>query len=459
MLTRTKIVVVALLTLLVIGGGGFVLFSDNDDASQEASLSDTTEHRHPEASEQDAAGPQTGLAAYDKDGDGVVYQGGMHPDVVQDEPGDCPVCGMALTPVRVDEQAEEGTLRISSATIQNIGVRTAEVTVEPLRRTIRATGHFEMDERGMRTVSLKVGGWVETLHADYDGAIVKKGEPLLELYSPELVATQEEYLLALRNAQRMGESSDAQRLLDATRRRLDYWDLTDAQIKEIEATGEPKRTVTFYAPSSGEVMHKNVKEGQRIEPGRALMDIGDISTVWLIADVHEQDLSWIEVGMPVRIRLVSDPGATQAGRVDHIYHMLDTETRTAKVRITLPGGHRTLRKPGAYATVYLEARPTEATPVVPSEAVVSNGEHDVVIQALGDGQFRPRPVTTGLETGGQVQILSGLTGGEQIVTSAQFLIDSEARLIGALRAMTDTVAAEQTAMPEPHMDSHQGHAH
>jgi multidrug efflux pump subunit AcrA (membrane-fusion protein) len=331
--------------------------------------------------------------------------------------------------------AEEGIVQVSPATVQNIGVRTAEVTVEPLRRRVRATGQFKMDERGMRTVSLKVGGWVETLHADYEGAIVEKGEPLLELYSPELVATQEEYLLALRNARRMGESSDAQRVLEATRRRLSYWDLTNGQIEEINETGEPKRTVTFYAPSSGEVMHKNVTEGQRIEPGRSLMDIADISTVWLIAEVNQQDLPWIEVGMPVDIRLVSDPGDTQEGRVDHIYHMLDADTRTARVRITLPGGHRTLRKPGAYATVYLEARPTEATPVVPSEAVVSNGEQEVVIQALGDGRFRPRPVTTGLETGGQVQVLSGLSGGEQIVTSAQFLIDSEARLEGAMSSM------------------------
>ncbi len=330
---------------------------------------------------------------------------------------------------------EEGVVRISPATVQNIGVRTAEVTVEPLRHRVRATGQFKMDERGMRTVSLKVGGWVETLHADYEGAIVEKGEPLLELYSPELVSTQEEYLLALRNARRMGESSGAKRLVEATRRRLGYWDLTDEQIEEIEAQGEPKRTVTFHAPTSGEVMHKNVKEGQRIEPGRNLMDIADISTVWLIAEVNQQDLPWIEVGMPVDIRLVSDPGKTREGRVDHIYHMLDADTRTARVRITLPGGHRTLRKPGAYATVYLEARPTEATPVVPSEAVVSNGEQEVVIQALGDGSFRPRPVTTGLETGGRTQILDGLSGDEQIVTSAQFLIDSEARLEGAMSSM------------------------
>ncbi len=395
MFTRSRVLAATLLTVLLLATGWYLTVSggngSNDDASQQdMSMSDTTQ--------------QSGMESMDN---------------MKDDP-------MA---------SDEGVVRVSPATVQNIGVRTAEVTFEPLRRTIRTTGRFKMDERGMRTVSLKVGGWVETLHADYEGAIVKEGEPLLELYSPQLVSTQEEYLLALRNARRMENSEDAKRLVEATRRRLDHWDLTDEQIEEIEARGEPKRTVTFHAPTSGEVMHKNVKEGQRIEPGRDLMDIADISTVWLIADVNQQDLSWIEVGMPVRIRLVSDPGTIQEGTVDYIYRMLDTESRTAKVRVTLPGGHRTLRKPGASATVYLEARPTEATPVVPSEAVVSNGEQEVVIQALGEGRFRPRPVTTGLETGGRVQVVDGLSGGEQIVTSAQFLIDSEARLEGAMSSM------------------------
>lgn len=387
MFTRSRILTATLLALLLLATGWYLTFSEEDGSSPGLSGPDTTQKSAVTSMQNASTGDQ------------------------------------------------EGVVRVSPATVQNIGVRMAEVTVEPLRRTIRTTGQFKMDERGMRTVSLKVGGWVETLHADYEGALVKKGEPLLELYSPELVSTQEEYLLALRNARRADESSDAKRLLEATRRRLQHWDLTEAQIEEIEDTGEPKRTVTFYAPTSGEVMHKNVKEGQRIESGRDLMDIANISTVWLIADVNEQDLSWIEVGMPVRIQLVSDPGATQEGTVDHIYHMLDTETRTAKVRITLPGGHHTLRKPGAYATVHLEARPTEATPVVPSEAVVSNGEQKVVIEALGEGRFRPRPVTIGLETGGRVQILDGLSGGEKIVTSAQFLIDSEARLEGAMSSM------------------------
>jgi len=400
MFTRSRVLAATLAAVLLLAIGWYLVFSgetpsENSGPSQEMSMSDTTQ--------------PSGMASMD------------HKDMDNTENGSM--------------GDQEGVVRVSPATVQNIGVRTAEVTVEPLRRTIRTTGQFKMDERGMRTVSLKVGGWVETLHADYEGAIVKKGEPLLELYSPELVSTQEEYLLALRNARRMEESSDAKRLVEATRRRLDHWDLTESQIEEIEARGEPKRTVTFHAPTSGEVMHKNVKEGQRIEPGRNLMDIADLSTVWLIAEVNQQDLPWIEEGLPVQIRLVSDPGEMQKGRVDHVYNMLDADTRTARVRITLPGGPRTLRRPGSYATVYLEARPTEPTPVVPSEAVVSNGEREVVIQSLGDGRFRPLSVVTGLETSGRVQVLSGLSGGEKVVTSAQFLIDSEARLDGAMSGM------------------------
>lgn len=404
--------------------------SQTDD--RPASTSDTTHADMAQSSR-----PSSGLAAYDENGDGIVYQDGMHPQIVQDEPGTCPICGMDLQPVRVNG-TEAGTVRIDPTTLQNIGVRTAEVAVEPLGRRIRTTGHFMMDEEGEHTVALKVGGWVEKLYADYDGQIIEKGESLLELYSPELVATQEEYLLAFRNVQRLDGTSgaaDAKRLLEAARRRLAYWDLTDAQIEQLEQRGKPRRTVTFYAPASGEVMHKQVREGQHISAGQALMDIVDISKVWLIVDVYEQDLPWISVGTPARIQLASEPGKTYRGQISHIYHMLNEETRSARARIELPGGHRTLLKPGAYATVYLQGEQTAPTPVVPSESVVRTGDEELVVMALGEGRFRPQPVVAGRASDGKTQILEGLHGGEQIVTSAQFLIDSEAKLSSALDAM------------------------
>ena len=407
-----------------------------------------------DAAAQSADVEQSGLAAYDKNGDGIVYQDGMHPQIVQDEPGTCPICGMELMPVRVDGSGGGG-VTIDPATLQNIGVRTAEVTVEPLGRTIRTTGRFKMVEKGAETVSLKVGGWVEELYVDFDGAIVRKGQPLLELYSPQLVATQQEFLLAWRNAQRLAEgpaAEDAKRLLEAAVRRLAYWDLTEEQVKRLTETGEPQRTITFYAPASGEVMHKKVVEGQHIQPGQPLMDIMDISEVWLIADVYEQDLSWVNVGTPARIELVSDPGKVYRGTVDYIYHMLETDTRTAKARITLPGGHNTPLKPGAYATVYLQSRMSEPSPVVPDESVLQTGERAVVILALGDGRFRPQEVDLGIQANGRVQVLEGLKGGEEVVTSAQFLIDSEARLSSALSAMSSSAAEDTTNLVETMSD-------
>ena len=419
--------------VLSLFASGVLLAGCGGGSSGEAAGSDST-------AVSEAAG---GLAAYDKNGDGIVYQGGMHPNVIQDEPGNCPVCGMKLTPTPIDGNTagggEGGSVKVSPVTMQNMGVRTAEVDTAALGREIQTTGRFEMNEQGMHAVSLKVGGWVENLYADYEGDMVREGQPLLDLYSPELVSTQEEYLLALRNARRLEggpAAENARQLLSSARRRLAYWDLSEAQIERLKETGEPKRTMTFYAPASGEVMHKSVTEGQRIRSGQTLMHIADVSEVWLIVDIYEQDLSWVEVGTPARIELVSQPGKTYRGKVDEIYHMMDAETRTARARIELPGGHNTPLKPGAYATVYLEGQRAEPAPVVPAEAVVSGGEREVVIEALGDGRFRPVPVRTGVRSGGRVQILSGLEGGERVVTSAQFLIDSEARLQSALGAMT-----------------------
>lgn len=382
----------------------------------------------------DASG---GLAAADKNGDGTVYQAGMHPWIIRDEPGQCPICGMDLVPVQVD-RIQDGSVRIDPVTLQNIGVRTAHVEVASMSRELRTTGRFEMDERGAHNVSLKVSGWIEKLHVDYNGAIVRRGAPLLDLYSPDLVSTQEEYLLARRNYERLAGSpaaQDARRLLEAARRRLSYWDLTEDQIRRLDTGGEPQRTVRFYVPASGEVMNKQVAEGQYVEAGRSLMSIVDVSRIWLMVDVYEQDLGWVRPGTEAMIELPYEAGRTYRGRVDHIYHMLETDTRTARARITLAGGHGGPFKPGMYATVRLIGGQSEPVPTVPDEAVVRSGNREVVIVALGGGRFTPAEVITGMQSGGRIQILQGLSGTENVVTSAQFLIDSEARLRSAVGAM------------------------
>jgi len=442
-----------LLVLLALAAGGLIggiVTAWQMGASESASSPTARSASGPSASDTSASGMSasdtsadgasaqsaSGLAAYDENGDGVVYQGGMHPDVVQDEPGSCPICGMQLTPVQVGGQQEEGTVQVSAATLQNIGVKTATVSVEPLSRRMRTTGRFQAHD-GLRTaISPKVNGWIDRLHVDYEGARVRKGEPLFDIYSPELVATQEEYLTALRNARTLGvDDPGSQRLVEAARRRLAYWDITDEQIQELKEAGTPQRTLTFAAPASGTVTHAPVTEGEKISSGQTLMHITRLSPLWLMVDVYEQDLAWIDVGTEAEIQLPHAPGTTIGGTVDYIYDEIDRDTRTARARISVPNPRGKL-KPGMYATVTLQGRRAEARPLVPQEAVVSSGERDIVIRSLGEGRFRPVPVTTGLSADGRTQILSGLEGGETVVTSAQFLIDSEARLQGALRSLT-----------------------
>ncbi len=389
----------------------------------------------PPAAEGAATG---GLAAKDLNGDGIVYQSGMHPWIVEDAPGQCPICGMDLQPVPVSGAAA-GTVEIDAVTQQNIGVRTAPVEVRSISRDLRATGVFAASDRAREVVSLKVSGWVERLYVDAEGDRVRAGQPLLELYSPQLVSTQEEYLLALRNRELLG-GGDGDRLVEAARRRLALFDISPAQIERLESTGEVTRTLTIYAPASGTVVEKRVVEGMQATAGMALMEIVDLSRLWLQVDVPEQDLGWVDVGTRAVVRLESQPGTELTGQVEYVYDTLDPATRTGTARVSVPNPGRRI-KPGMFATATLFGAPSEAHPTVPSEAVIRTGDEAVVILALGEGQFRPQPVTLGEEGEGAVQILAGLDGGETIVTSAQFLIDSEARLaaaVGAMAAGTDT---------------------
>lgn len=325
-------------------------------------------------------------------------------------------------------------VRIDPVTIQNMGVQTAIVEVRPLVRSIRATGHFVMDEQAERTISPKVSGWIEHLEADFDGKRVRAGDHLFDLYSPEVLATQEELLAAL---------TFDERLAEAARRRLRLWDIPEHIIEQVERTGTPMRTIPFDAPSSGEIMRKNVTEGAHVAAGDRLMDIVDISRTWLIVDVHEQDLAWVGVGTQAEVELPWNPGNSFDGEIDYIYHMLNEPLRAARARIVLTarnagghaGGHSSPFKPGMFATVYLEGRPAPAAPVVPVSSIVRDGRNEVVIVALGEGRFQPVHVTSGLTSDGYTQIREGLTGGERIVTSAQFLIDSEARLGAAMAGM------------------------
>jgi len=389
----------------------------------------------------------TGLAAYDRDGDGYVYQDAMHPEVVQDEPGLCPICGMALTHVPTGAAGRPvGLVEIDPVTLQNMGVRTAEVTMETLERTLRTTGTVEANDAARTAVTLKVGGWIERLHVNVEGQRVRRGQPLLELYSPDLVATQQEYLLALRNRQLLGGGPEAERLVEAARTRLRLFDVSEEQVARLEQTGEVQRTLTIYSPASGTVVDKVAVEGMQATPGQALMQIVDLGTLWVQTAVPEQDLGWVRPGVRAEIMLPSEPGVTTTGRVGYVYDTMDPQLRTGTARVTVgnPGGRL---KPGMYATVTLYGPLAEAAPTVPADAVIRTGTEAAVVVDEGGGRFRPVPVVLGEEADGRVQILQGVEAGARVVTGAQFLIDSEARLAAAVGAMAGAGHEGHTPTP------------
>ena len=343
-----------------------------------------------------------------------------------------------------------GTVVVSSRTQQTMGVRTTRVGVHALDRQVRTTGRFALPDDARHAVAPKVDGWVERLHVAYEGARVRRGDPLMDVYSPALVAAQEEYLLARRHADQQAGTDgaeDARRLLRAAERRLAYWDVTDAQRARLRQTGEPTKTLTFYAPASGTVTAKHVTEGQEMRAGTTVLEITDLGRLWLMVDVYEQDLAWVRPGAAATVMLPYQPGPPLAGRIDYVYDTLDPATRTVRARLVVPNADGALR-PGMYATAILRGHPTPPTPVVPTDAVIRSEGRDVVVEALGEGRFRPRAVETGLEADGHVQITSGLVGGERVVTRAQFLIDSEARLSNALGAMSGG-DAPPTDAPRP----------
>lgn len=405
-----------------------------DDAEPTSTVS-----RTPGLSEGDAV-PATGpLAQYDLNGDGIVYQDGMHPQIVQDEPGQCPICNMDLTPVSVSGGGEAGVVEIDPATLQSMGVRTALVTSRELERTLRTTGTVEARDDARETVTLRVGGFVERLYVDTEGQRVRQGQPLLEIYSPELVSTQQELLLAVRNRALLGGGDGADRLVQAARTRLRLFGLGAQQIAQVERTGTIQETVTLFSPASGTVQNKRIVDGMQATPGMPLMDIVNLGSVYLQVAVPEQDLGWVSRGTRAVATVTSLPGEELRGRVDYVYDTIDAAMRTGTARVTLanPGGRL---RPGMYATATLYGAASARGPVVPSEAVVrTGGEAEgeaLVIVALGGGRFRPVTVRIGEEAGGLVRILAGLAVGDRVVTSAQFLIDSEARLSSAIAGMS-----------------------
>lgn len=335
-------------------------------------------------------------------------------------------------------------VEISSDQQKLIGVKTVKAAYLPMKRVIRAVGRVDVDESRQATINAKIEGWIEKLYVDKTGSYVRKGERLAEIYSPELVATQEEFLTALKwtketGAASQGEKSassdisrmlakDAAATLAAARQRLVWWDISPAQIKTIEETGRPVRTLTLYAPVSGFVTQKMVVAGMRIMPGEKMFDIVDLSSLWVIADIYEYELPFVKVGNPATITLSYLPGVEITSRIDYIYPNVSAETRTIKVRLKIANHHHQL-KPQMFGDVVIRVDLGKKL-VIPESAVMDTGTAMVVYVDRGEGAYEPREIKTGLRAEGIIEVLRGLKSGERVVAAANFLVDSEAQLKG-----------------------------
>jgi len=418
------------------------------------------------------------------------YTCGMHPMIITDKPGTCPICGMELTPLKVgtgggdgaakpegerkirywvapmdptyirdepgkspmgmdlvpvyeDQEPGGSTISIDPVTSQNMGVRTAKAKRMDLTRTIRTVGLIAYPEPQQYVINTKIGGWVEKLYVNENGQLVKQGEKLLEIYSPELVSAQEEYLLALKNRDALDASpfpqiaESGRQLLEASRRRLQLWDISDRQIERLERTRQVEKRLTLYAHRSGIVSMKMIQEGQFVQSGMQLMTISDISRVWVQADIYEYELPWVKVGQPAEIVLPFVGRKKVAATLDYLYPYVEPKTRTVKARFVLDNPEYEL-KPDMYVNVHLKTSPVKDALTVPAEAVLHSGEKETVFIALGDGKFEPRQVKTGLQDEqGNLQIVQGLLDGDTVVTSAQFLLDSESKLREAIAKMLE----------------------
>jgi Cu(I)/Ag(I) efflux system membrane fusion protein len=426
----------------------------------------------------------------------TLYTCGMHPQVIQDHPGNCPICGMKLEPVRKAPGASpaavkyykstmipgetspvpakdsmgmdmvpvyengasaagSGEIAVDPVTIQNMNIQTTEVERGPLRRVIRTVGTIDYNETALADVTTKFKGWIEKLYVDATGQLVHRGEPLFAVYSPDLYSAEVEYLLALSPGS-TNETGVAM-LRETAANKLKFYDISEAQIAELEKTREPRKTLEIQAPIDGFVIEKNVVEGQMVDAGMKLYRLADLGIVWVYAQIYEQDLPYIRLGQEALVRLSSLPDREFRGRVTYVYPNVDEKTRTARVRMEFENPGYFL-KPGMFVSVQITSELEPSALLVPDSAVLRSGEKNTVFVARPGGKFDPRTVVLGPEAqGDRYQVLSGLKAGERVVTSGQFMLDSESQLREAIQKMREpaavaaqpSVAATNAAGPAP----------
>ena len=348
---------------------------------------------------------------------------------------------MSMTSRQKTDQSPK-VVRIDPRTVQEIGVKTVTVVRRNLERHIRTVGRIAYDEKLVRDVSPKVSGWVEKQLVNFPGQMVRKGDPLGEIYSPELVTTQEEYLNALKYKGSLKGSlledakSGAQDLVNSVETRLRYWDISEKQIKDLRKRGKIRKLMILRAPFTGIVVKKNVFEGGYVKSGESMYRMADISKIWVYADIYEYEAPWVSTGQPATMTLSYNPGHTFTGRVIYVYPYLKKKTRTLEVRMEIENGPNFPLKPGMWANVEIESSPIKNVLVIPVGAVLRTGKRDVAILALGGGHFLSRRIRLGIQAGNYFEVLNGLEEGDRVVSSAEFLINSESSLESTLNKMT-----------------------
>jgi len=365
----------------------------------------------------------------------TLYTCGMHPWIIQDHPGNCPICGMKLEPVHKIEgtaEASSSAIAIDPATIQLMNLQTMEIARGPLRRSIRTVGTIDYNETALADVTTKFKGWIEKLDVDATGQLVHRGEPLFEIYSPELYSAEAEYLAVVNSTNDSGASP----LREASLGKLKFFDVSDAQIAELEKSPTPKKTQKILAPMDGFVIEKDIVQGQMVDAGMKLYRLADLGVVWVFAQVYEQDLPYVQLGQEATVKLASLPDRQFRGRVTYVYPNVDEKTRTARVRLEFENPGYFL-KPGMFVSVQIASELEPSALLVPDSAVLRSGEKNTVFVALPGGKFDPRTVALGPESEHNLyEVISGLNEGERVVTSGQFMLDSESQLREAIQKMS-----------------------
>jgi Cu(I)/Ag(I) efflux system membrane fusion protein len=370
------------------------------------------------------------------DGREVLYWvAPMDANYRRDKPGKSPM-GMDLLPVYADEAGDSSNVTIAPEVVQNLGIRTATAERSRLWRSIDTVGYVDYDESRVSHIHLRTEGWIEHLVAHSEGERVRKGEQLLELYSPDLVNAQEEFVQAL--------AAGNKGLIRASRERLIALGIPANQVRQLEKTRKVKQTISIYSPQDGVVSRLMVRHGMYVTPDKQVMSLADLSSVWLLAEIYESQADWVKVGQSAEVSLAFLPGRTWAGQVEYIYPSLDPKTRTLKARLRFDNPDEAL-KPNMYTNVKIYGGPKEDVIVIPVEALIRTGRESRVVIALGAGKFASRTVTAGIESGDWVEILAGIEPGEEVVTSGQFLLDSEASLKASMTRMQAPAAANRNS--------------